>query len=265
MANTATVKEYGEVYTPHGKKPFTHGTEKKVLSLAETAYDTVFLDVDGTLLWVNLDVEGYVRDLAPYSTNGPLSVERAAGPVWAGLKEHISQNIHHRTREDLESFKRGNQRRTAETLGLDAPTDLLYEVSERRISFNPYPESEAVIKELRDMGLKLYVVSNWDVLLEEVLEDLGWTAYFDGVIASAVVGTEKPEASIFEEALRVSGASRERTVHVGNDPATDVHGAAQCGLDVVFVNRAGYEENPEATFTIPDLKPLPRTLGGRHV
>jgi putative hydrolase of the HAD superfamily len=26
-------------------------------------YDAVFLDVDGTLLWVDLDVEGYVEDL----------------------------------------------------------------------------------------------------------------------------------------------------------------------------------------------------------
>lgn len=233
--------------------------------MVETAYDTVFLDVDGTLLWVDLDVEGYVRDLAPYSTNGPLTVERAAGPVWHGMKEHISQNIHHRTREELESFKRGNQRRTAETLGLDAPPDLLAEVSERRISFNPYPESEAVMEELRDIGLKLYVVSNWDVLLKEVLEDLGWTDYFDGIIVSAVVGVEKPETEIFEEALRVSEASRDRTIHVGNDPETDVHGAAQCGLDVVFVNRKGYEENPEATFMMPDLNPLSRTLGGRRV
>ncbi|MGB3682838.1 MAG: HAD family hydrolase [Rubrobacteraceae bacterium] len=233
--------------------------------MAETAYDTVFLDVDGTLLWVDLDVEGYVRDLAPYSANGPLTVERAAGPVWSGLKEHISQNIHYRTKEDLDRFKRGNQRRTAETLGLDAPPDLLAEVSERRISFNPYPESGRVMEELRAMGLGLYVVSNWDVLLEEVLEDLGWMRYFDGVISSAVIGVEKPETGIFEEALRVSGASRDRTIHVGNDPETDVRGAARAGLDVVFVNRAGYENPAEAAAVMPDLRPLPGLMGGRNV
>ncbi len=233
--------------------------------MADKTYDTVFLDVDGTLLWVNLDVEGYVRDLASYSTNGPLTVERAAGPVWAGMREHISQNIHHRTRDELDRFKRRNQRRTAETLGLDAPEELLAAVSERRISFNPYPESEAVMDKLRDMGLKLYVVSNWDVLLEEVLEDLNWTRFFEGVISSAVVGVEKPETGIFDEALRVSGASRERTVHVGNDPETDVRGASRSGLDVVFVNRGGYEEAMEATATIPDLRPLPGLLGDKNV
>lgn len=233
--------------------------------MPDTAYDTVFLDVDGTLLWVDLDVEGYVRDLALYSTNGPLTVEWAAGPVWAGMKEHISENIHYRTKESLDRFKRQNQRRTARELGLDAPPDLLAEVSERRLSFNPYPESVRVMEELRDMSLKLYVVSNWDVLLEEVLEDLGWMRYFEGVISSAVVGVEKPETGIFEEALRVSGASRERTVHVGNDPESDVRGAVRCGLDAVFVNRGGCEEPAEATATMPDLRPLPGLLGGADV
>ena len=46
----------------------------------QVRYDAVFLDVDGTLLWVHLDVEGYVKDLAPYATNGSLTVERAKGP-----------------------------------------------------------------------------------------------------------------------------------------------------------------------------------------
>ena len=40
-------------------------------------YNAAFLDVDGTLLYVDLDVGGYVEDLAPYTTNGPLSVEAA--------------------------------------------------------------------------------------------------------------------------------------------------------------------------------------------
>jgi putative hydrolase of the HAD superfamily len=51
-------------------------------------YDAVFLDIDGTLLWVDLDVEGYVEDLAPCSRNGGLSVERVSGPVWGSLCRH---------------------------------------------------------------------------------------------------------------------------------------------------------------------------------
>lgn len=228
--------------------------------MVNVRYDTVFLDVDGTLLWVDVDVEGYVEDLKPYSTNGPLTVERAARPVWQGMREHIEQNIDYPTVEGLENFKHRNRRRTAEALELDVPPEVLEDVSGRRISFKPYPESERVLEELRELRLGIYVVSNWDVQLEEVLKDLDWTGYFDGVVASAAVGVEKPDPGIFEEALRLSETNPERTVHVGNDPVADVEGATSCGIDAVFVNRSG-EEAPEAVAVIPDLSSLPEWIG----
>ena len=134
--------------------------------------------------------------------------------------------------------------------------------AERRTSYVPYPESEAVLRRLREMGINPYVVSNWDVLLVEVLKDLGWMRYFDGVIASGVVGVEKPDPRIFEEALRVSGVERERAIHVGNDPISDIRGAAEVEIDTVLVDRRGNIEAPEATFTIPDLDGLPGLLEG---
>ena len=225
-------------------------------------YDAVFLDVDGTLLWVDLDVEGYVEDLAPYAANGSLTVERAKGPVWEGLRRHIEENIEHRTEEDLADFKRRNAEITASELSIRAPTDLLAEVAERRISFNPYPESEAVLRRLRETGVGMYVISNWDLGLFEVLEDLDWMRYFDGVVVSAVSGVEKPDPRLFEEALEASGVGRDRVVHVGNDPVTDISGAAEAGIDTVLVDRKGNISAPEATFVIPDLNELPDLVRG---
>ena len=54
------------------------------IPLAETSettrYDAVLLDVDGTLLWVDLDVDGYVEDLSPYAEgNGGLTREGPSG------------------------------------------------------------------------------------------------------------------------------------------------------------------------------------------
>ncbi len=225
-------------------------------------YDAVFLDIDGTLLWVDLDVEGYAEDLAPYSGNGGLTGERVSGPVWGGLRRHIRENIRHRTEEDLAGFRRRNAEITAAELGIEAPAEVLTGVAERRISFNPYPESEGVMRELRAMGLPLYAVSNWDIQLAKVLDGLGWTDYFDGVVVSAVIGVEKPEGEIFEEALRLSGVERDRVVHVGNDPVTDVGGASEAGLDTVFVDRREVVEAPVATYIIPDLSRLPEIVRG---
>jgi putative hydrolase of the HAD superfamily len=228
----------------------------------QVRYDAVFLDVDGTLLWVHLDVEGYVEDLAPYATNGALTAERAKGPVREGLRRHIEENIEHRTEEDLAGFKRRNAEITASTLGIRAPTDLLAAVADRRISFNPYPESEAVLRRLREMGVGMYVVSNWDLELAGVLEDLDWMRYFDGLVVSAVSGVEKPDPRIFEEALEASGVDRHRVVHVGNDPVTDISGAAEVGIDTVLVDRRGNDFAPEATFVIRDLSELPDVVRG---
>jgi putative hydrolase of the HAD superfamily len=225
-------------------------------------YDAVFVDVDGTLLWVDLDIEGYIEDLAPYSGNGGLTRERVAGPVWGSLRRHIEGNVDYRTEEDLAGFKLRNAEMTAAELGIEAPAEVLTEVAERRISFNPYPESEAVLRRLREMGTRVFAVSNWDIELVRVLDDLDWTGYFDGIFASAAVGIEKPEGEIFEEALRASGISRDRVVHVGNDPITDVQGASRAGLDTVLVDRRGTIEAPEATFVVSDLNALPAIVEG---
>ena len=225
-------------------------------------YDAVFLDVDKTLLYVDLDVGGYVEDLAPYATNGPLNVEAAWGPVWEGFHEHIRENIEYPSAEKLARFRRENARRTARALGLDAPDDVLVEVSRRRISFNPYPESEEVLEELARMGVPLYAVSNWDVELKAVLDDLGWRRFFDALVVSAKVGVEKPDGGIFERALRVAGVVRERAVMVGNDLASDVRGATRAGIDAVLVDRRGKVEAPEAVAVLKDLRGLPALVAG---
>lgn len=225
-------------------------------------YDAVFLDIDGTLLWVDLDVEGYVEDLAPYSDNGRLTTDKVAGPVWSSLRRHIAGNLEHRTEEGLNGFKRRNARITADEIGVDAPIEVLAEVARRRISFVPYPETEAVLQRLRETGVKVFAVSNWDIELTKVIEDLGWSGYFDGVIASAVVGVEKPGGEIFEEALRVCGSARDRVVHVGNDPVTDVEGGSDAGIDTVLVDRRGTIDAPRATYVLPDLNGLPGILEG---
>ncbi len=220
-------------------------------------YDAIFLDVDGTILWVDLDVEGYVGDLAPYSKNGPLTVESATGPVWQSVGRHIAENIKHRSEESLAGFKADNARVTAQALGVEVPPDVLTQIADRRISFNPFAEAVPVMEELRSMGLPIYIVSNWDVLLHEVLEDLGWTHYFEDIIASAVVGVEKPERGIFDEALRVSGVSPDRVLHVGNDPVTDIEGASSLGIDAAFIDRKGDGEHPLAVVSMLDLSELP--------
>lgn len=216
------------------------------------SYETVFLDIDGTLLWVDFDLEGYVADLAPYS-RGELTVEAAKSPVWKSVRRHIDENINYPTAGELARFKRENAARVARELDAEPPEELLERITDRRISFNPYPETEEFLKRLRASDRRVCVVSNWDVTLAETLDDLGWSGYFDEVFASGQLGTEKPAPEIFEEALRASGGGR--AVHVGNDPVSDIAGAASVGIDAVLIARNG-EESEEASAVISDLREL---------
>ena len=97
-----------------------------------------------------------------------------------------------------------------------------------------------------------------------MLRDLDWTRYFSGIVASAKVGSEKPDREIFEEALRVAGFAerRDRVVHVGNDPVSDVRGATSCGIDAVLIDREGDLEVQEAVVVLPDLRGLPAFVRG---
>jgi putative hydrolase of the HAD superfamily len=89
---------------------------------------------------------------------------------------------------------------------------------------------------MRDRGLTLVVVSNSDGTAERSLEAAGLRPYLSDVIDSAIVGYEKPDARIFEHALRHSGARPERTLHVGDLYHADVTGARAAGIHAVLLD-----------------------------
>ena len=69
-------------------------------------------------------------------------------------------------------------------------------VADRRISFNPYPRGTGCAALAQGDGGGMYVVSNWDLGLAGVLEDLDWMRCFDGLVVSAVSGVEKPDENL---------------------------------------------------------------------
>ena len=79
---------------------------------------------------------------------------------------------------------------------------------------------------------------------------IGIGHHFDFVVTPAEAGAAKPEPVIFEFALNAAGALPETVVHVGDDPARDVAGAAAVGIRTVWMNPEGHpwpgEARPDA-------------------
>ncbi|CAM6116643.1 unnamed protein product [Calypogeia fissa] len=85
--------------------------------------------------------------------------------------------------------------------------------------------------QLRNAGVKLAVVSNFDSRLRPVLQDLQVYSLFDSIIVSSEVGFEKPAPEIFEAALKELKVGAQDAVHVGDDATNDKAGALAIGIE----------------------------------
>jgi putative hydrolase of the HAD superfamily len=86
------------------------------------------------------------------------------------------------------------------------------------------------------LGLQLVVVSNADGKIEQLLENQQLRSYFDVVVDSHKVGAEKPDPRIFQIALERSGATPEKTLHVGDMYNFDVVGARSAGIHALLLD-----------------------------
>jgi HAD superfamily hydrolase (TIGR01549 family) len=92
--------------------------------------------------------------------------------------------------------------------------------------------------ELRDLGLRLTVVSNANGTLCAHMKRIGLGELLDCVLDSHDERVEKPDPRLFEIALDRSRARRETTIHVGDLYNIDVVGARSAGLRGVLVDEA---------------------------
>ena len=73
-----------------------------------------------------------------------------------------------------------------------------------------------------------------------------------GTAGAAMAGAAKPARPIFDAAVQAGGASAAETLHVGDHPLIDVHGAREAGLRTVWVNRNGAAWPDE--YEAPDIE-----------
>ena len=190
----------------------------------------VFLDALGTLVeleppWVLL------RDRVP----AEIGDERLVAAVRAEMayyKEHAHEG---RDEASLAELRDRCSDLLSRELGTTVTTQELVEA----VKMSPFPDAEPALRSLRDRGLKLVVVSNWDCSLGQVLERCGLAEFLDGAISSAEAGARKPDPAIFEPALELAGCGPGDALHVGDTAEEDRDGAAAAGIRVLLIDRNG--------------------------
>ena len=98
------------------------------------------------------------------------------------------------------------------------------------------PRVAQMLARLKDMGLKLGVISNTAALYQvfDTLEEYGIRDFFQDVTLSSVTGFRKPCRDIFTVSLRQMQSAPEECVYVGDTVSRDVIGSKQAGFAVAI-------------------------------
>jgi putative hydrolase of the HAD superfamily len=146
-------------------------------------------------------------------------------------------------------------------LGIADPDliDTVYREFTNPANYTMFDDVLPVLETLAGAGLKLGVVSNFEVWLGRLMDDLGLTPFFAVRVISAVEGLEKPDPRIFRLAMDRAGVAPEVSVYVGDDPVFDIEPAEALGMFPVLIDRR--ERFPSADGArIVSMKELPNLL-----
>jgi len=209
----------------------------------ENSIDTVFFDLDGTLVFYEPDISDVIREFC-MDLGQPLS----AAADRHGRRTRHEYFIDPLIRDQLaglsdKEFWHHFNRHLLKALGIKGDLDRLAAELTRRYQaldtshFCP-ESSHQTLAQLGARGYRLGLITNRNSAerLITLLDELNLRSYFDLVLASGEVGAQKPDPGIFAAALERIDASPGSSVYVGDNYWADVVGAQRAGLIPVLLD-----------------------------
>lgn len=109
----------------------------------------------------------------------------------------------------------------------------------RNTSLTEFDDAVEVVPKLAD-SYKLGLISNGSSNIQK----LRISKFFKCSVFAREVGHEKPAPEIFRAAAEVAGCAIGEILHVGDGQHTDILGASNAGIEMVWINRANAELLP---------------------
>jgi putative hydrolase of the HAD superfamily len=144
-------------------------------------------------------------------------------------------------------------------LGIDdhEAADVLYETFSDPANYVLFDDAVPTVTALKERGLRLGIISNFEGWLAKLLDHLQIRNLFDIVAISGDLAIEKPDPRIFRWAMEEAGASPERSLHVGDSPNFDAQPAHDLGMVGVLLDRHGRWGDLHAPYpVVPTLTAL---------
>jgi putative hydrolase of the HAD superfamily len=174
------------------------------------------------------------------------------------------------TRPDSEryGFYTEYERYLLSIAGLDVPLAQarkiyqLYASYPRRLRL--FDDTLPTMVKLAGYGIKIGLISNNDRPVESLCEELLLTPHLAVALSSIVVGCEKPDPRIFQEALHQTATLETEAVHIGDQYHSDVVGAKAAGIRPILIDRYGFTNSESDCPCISNLWQLPNLLCALH-
>jgi putative hydrolase of the HAD superfamily len=153
---------------------------------------------------------------------------QGSGPLSAEDQKRWWKEIVHRVFVDVGMVR-----------NFDAFFDEVYEKFRGSQGWILFPETIEVLEDLKQRGLKLGVISNFDDRIYPVMESLGIRRFFDAIVLSSETGYCKPDPEIFAAASVALGFPPSRILLVGDSLEDDVEAGIRAGFEAVLIDRRG--------------------------
>jgi putative hydrolase of the HAD superfamily len=214
--------------------------------MADRSITTVTFDAGNTLLYCDpTPSEIYAAALARHGRPVTAAqVEPVFAAAWAELQERNPPGIdRYSSRPGGEkawwgAFLQEVLRRLDHDAAWETLLDDLYAAFSRPEIWKTYPETVATLTAVRNRGLAMAVISNWDRRLPDILDALDLSGWFATITVSSIEGVEKPAPGIFHRTTSRLGVEPGACLHVGDSPLEDYEGARLAGMSSVLIDRS---------------------------
>ncbi len=131
-----------------------------------------------------------------------------------------------------------------------------------------YADVIPCLEELMRQGYVVGLISNFDLRVLPLLDNLQLSRLLDSVTVPALAHAAKPEPGIFNAALARHSLRPEESVYVGDSLGDDVEGARRAGLRPILIDRegrhSGFADAPRIS-SLGELRPLLQSINREQV
>ncbi len=222
----------------------------------------ITLDVGYTLLFPQPSL-GQIYSEAAERCGFEITSDAAEEKFFAAWKAEQREHnglIYGRTHAEAQAFwlnviKRvfccdGNRQEQVGKLQLD-----LYECFGSAKYWRVNEDLDVLLESCSQKGIQVALLSNWDLRLRSLLNELGLLEKIDTIIISAEHGLEKPDRRIFDYVLSELRLQPHEAIHVGDTWTDDVVAAATVGCGAAWFNPKGLPV-PDAGIEFVEIRHL---------